>query len=79
MRKAFDTKTILIVTLATLGLLVGGAALWRFSPLGTSSSAVILASRSPAPDFNVTTTTNTEFRLSDQRGKVVVLFFTAPG
>ena len=37
------------------------------------------ANRKSAPTFTVATTDGGTFRLGEQRGKVVVLFFTAPG
>jgi hypothetical protein len=40
---------------------------------------VTTSNRPPAPDFTANTTTGNRFALSEQRGKAVVLFFTAPG
>lgn len=44
-----------------------------------SNSVSVDTSQNRAPDFSVTTVEGSNFRLSDQKGKVVVVMFTAPG
>ncbi len=48
------------------------------APVG-GPSPFLTASRAPAPDFSVATTSGSQFRLADQKGEVVVVLFTAPG
>jgi len=47
--------------------------------LSGEPSAFLTASRTPAPDFTGDTTAGSQFRLADEKGKVVVVLFTAPG
>ena len=47
--------------------------------LPTASAVALVADRTAAPDFSVTTTGGSLYRLSERTGKVRVLFFTAPG
>lgn len=67
-------------------LLVLGANLGfgsRASGVGQTGDAgpspYVSLSRTSAPDFEVTTTSGARYRLADEKGKVVVLFFTSPG
>lgn len=50
-----------------------------YSRSSVSNSVSVDTSQNRAPEFSVTTTEGSNFRLSDQKGKVVVVMFTAPG
>jgi len=56
-----------------------GAFASRAAPAAGEASPLLTASRPPAPDFSVATTDGSQFRLADQKGKVLVVLFTAPG
>jgi len=81
-------KIFTIVIGIWIGVLLGGAAIvalavsGKFSPLGkgTGSGSAPLAMAAvddPAPDFETKNLNGETFRLSDQKGKVVVLDFWA--
>ena len=75
----------LAASLALFLLASAGVVLWArsLSPSQgnppSASNLTLLSSRPPAPDFSVVTTEGSSYRLSEQRGQVQVLFFTAPG
>lgn len=54
------------------------AAVSESAPAG-DSAALATADARPAPDFSIVTTSGKPFRLSEQRGKAVVLNFNATG
>jgi cytochrome oxidase Cu insertion factor (SCO1/SenC/PrrC family) len=64
--------SVVVVALATY---LGAGAL-RTGPAPASEPA---PDAGRAPDFAVATTSGSTFRLSDQQGKAVLLFFTGPG
>jgi hypothetical protein len=64
-----------LVWAGRLALIVG---LLAYGLFATGAGGAAQAAGQPAPDVSVSTA-NGEFRLSQQRGKVLVLYFSFPG
>lgn len=73
--KRLRPKSRGLVWAGSLALIVGLLAYGLFA-IGVGGAAQ--AAGQPAPDVSVSTA-NGEFRLSQQRGKVLVLYFSFPG
>ncbi|MCO5178223.1 MAG: TlpA family protein disulfide reductase [Thermomicrobiales bacterium] len=85
-RSLFRTVIVPIVALVMVGALLGVLAYALFAPEGArladrgrvnASGALVLEDGKPARDFEITTFDGDQFRLSDQRGKIVLLNFWA--
>lgn len=85
-RSRFRTVVVPVVALVMVGALLGVLAYALFAPEGArladrgrvnASGALVLEDGKPARDFEITTFDGDQFRLSDQRGKIVLLNFWA--
>ncbi len=85
-RSRFRTVIVPVVALTMVGVLLGILGYSLFAPEGArladrgrvnASGALVLEDGKPARDFTITTFDGDQFRLSDQRGKIVLLNFWA--
>ena len=68
-------KTLLVGVLSLLVIAVTAAGVWMFGSSGELRGTAYGEPYPPAPEFALTSGNGTEFRLSEMRGKIVLLFF----